>query len=742
MGAGAWLLVAVLVAACGKPPAETATAPSLDDTWPEAPAPGFVRDVVFITIDTLRADALGFAGNREVETPALDRLAAGGWVFDRAYGHSVMTLPSHANLLTGQLPYQHGVRDNAGFALPKDVPTAAEAFAAAGFRTAAFVAAFPLDARFGLDRGFEVYDDSYREGSTRGFAIAERSGDEVVQAASSWWQEHEGARRFLWVHLYEPHAPYEPPPELAARYATNPYLGEVAATDLYVGQLLDVIVPEPPAVDVLIVVTSDHGEALGDHGEKTHGLFAYGATLEIPLVLWAEPLRPARIQAPVGHIDILPTLLEAAGLESETMPDLAGRSLWRSPAGARGGRGAPPRLEPIYFEALHTNLQRGWAPLRGVIARYPLEDSAAGELPESAGAGVARPGTGLVKYISLPIEERYDLLTDPAEARNLHAEDDVAAELASLLPVESEWPPAAGAVTEEERRTLQSLGYLSASGGAPSPASYSREDDPKVLVELDALIQEFSEAYQLGRLERAEELARDVVSRRPQMAIGYANLAQVLLDRGKVDEALAVMIRAERDLLAPVSLHRQLALTLAEVGRAADGARLMERHAESTDPDTLNVLGLVLAEAGAPARAREVLLRSIALDERNPLARQNLALTAVHVGNWRLAEEESRFALALNPDLALSWNYLGLALFNQSQVEEALDAWQRAVELDPGDLDLLYNLGTVAAGSGRSDLARPALERFLREASTPRERARYSSDLTIARSLLAELDVR
>ncbi len=707
--------------------------------WPEGPEPGFARDVVLVTIDTLRADALGFAGNAQADTPRLDELAASGWVFDRAYGHSVMTLPSHANLLTGQLPYQHGVRDNAGFVLPGAVPTAAEAFAAAGFRTAAFVAAFPLDARYGLDRGFEVYDDSYPEGSTRGFAVAERSGAEVVRAAADWWRRHGGERRFQWVHLYEPHAPYEPPQPLADRFVENPYLGEVAAVDLYMGRLLEVVAPEGAVSEALIVVTSDHGEALGEHGEKTHGLFAYEETLAVPLVVWAERLTPARIGAPVRHVDILPTMLEAAGIATDAMPDLAGRSLWRTPAGVAGIHGAHPGTEPVYFEALHTNLQRGWAPLRGVIAPYPLEGPDAAQPPDGDEAGAAGSGTRLLKYIALPIPERYDLLADPAEARNLHAEDGVAAELASLLPAESEWPPSAGSVTEGERRALQSLGYLSTAGGAPTQGDYDRDDDPKELVELDSLIQDFSEAYQDGRLEAAEQLARDVVSRRPQMAIGYSNLAQVLLDRGKVDEALELMIRAERELAAPVSLERQLALTLAEVGRAPEAVRLMERHADSRDPDTLNVLGLVLAEAGAPARARDVLLRSVEVDERNPLARQNLALAAYHAGDWRLCEEESRLALALNPELPLSWNYLGIALFNQRRTGEAIDAWRRAVELDPGDLDLLYNLGSVAASSGRSELAREALERFVREASSPGLRGRYAADVVTARSLLSRL---
>ena len=724
MPRGCVLWTILLLAACqSAPDRESATVARQPVSWPEAPGPGFARDVVLVTIDTLRADALGFAGNREAETPHLDGLAASGWVFEQAHGHSVMTLPSHANLLTGQLPFQHGVRDNAGFVLPEGVATAAEAFAGAGFRTAAFVAAFPLDARYGLDRGFEVYDDSYPEGATRGFSVAERSGAEVVAGAIAWWRQHQDERRFLWVHLYEPHAPYEPPEPFAGRFAGALYLGEVAASDAYVGRLLADVAPAGAPSNVLVVVTSDHGEALGDHGEDTHGLFAYEATLAVPLLFWSEALEEARVETPVRHIDVLPTMLEAAGVDGASMPDIAGRSLWQAPAPGIAGADAS---DATYFEALHTNLQRGWAPLRGVIAPVRFE----------AGSG----GERLLKYVSLPLPELYDLRADAAEARNLRESNPAAlAELAALLPGESVWPPAAGAVNEDERRALQSLGYLSSSGGARLPRTYGEQDDPKRLVELDRLIQTYSEAYQDGRLERAEALARAMIERRPQMGLGYFSLAQTLLDLGRTEEALRVMIDAERRQLAPLTLQRQLALTLSQVGRHRDAARLMERHADSRDPDTLNVLGLVLAEAGETVRAREVLLRSLEADGRNPEARQNLALTALHERDWPLGEREARTALELNSGLSLAWNYLGIALFNQGRVGEAIDAWQQSVELDPGDLDILYNLATVAAGAGRPEVAKPALERFVREASAPERSGRFAADIVAARSLLRSL---
>jgi len=345
----------------------------------------------------------------------------------------------------------------------------------------------------------------------------------------------------------------------------------------------------------------------------------------------------------------------------------------------------------------------------------------------------------MLKYVSLPRPELYDRGADPAEARNLHAaEREAATALAELLPTESEWPPAAGAVSEEERRALQSLGYLSSSGGVSLPRAYGEEDDPKSLVDVDRMIQDYSVAYQAGRLEEAEALARRMIERRPGMGLGYANLAQVLLDQGRIEEALRLMIDAERRSLASPFLERQLALTLAQVGRAQDAVRLMERHVRSTDPDALDVLGLVLAEAGQSARAREVLSRSLEIDERNPRARQNLALAALHEADWPLCEREARAALALNPALPLSWNYLGIALFNQRRTDEAIQAWLRSVALDPGDLDVLFNLANVAARSGRADIARPALERYVKEASVPSLGDRHAAELAVARGPEAE----
>ncbi|MGZ7080514.1 MAG: sulfatase, partial [Thermoanaerobaculia bacterium] len=311
-------------------------------------------DVILITIDTLRADALGFAGNTRVKTPFLDSLAARGIVFTNAHAHNVVTLPSHTNILTGLYPYQHGIRDNAGFKLDAKHATIGAMMKRAGYATAAFVSAFPLDSRFGLNAGFDVYDDRYREASDPlDFVVQERPAEETIAAARRWYEAAGRQRKFLFLHLYDPHAPYAAPPPYREEYHDAPYLGEVAYVDDQLGKFLTPILATYP--NTLVIITGDHGEALGDHGEQTHGLFAYEATLTVPLLIVDPKGKPRKDARYVRHIDLVPTILARVG--SAIPAGLPGRSLLQADNSA----------VPSYFESLSASLNRGWAPLVGVI---------------------------------------------------------------------------------------------------------------------------------------------------------------------------------------------------------------------------------------------------------------------------------------------------------------------------------------------------------------------------------------
>ena len=647
-------------------------------------------DIVLVTIDTWRADAAGFAGNAAVKTPFLDGLANRGVVFTNAHAHNVVTLPSHANILTGLNPYQHGVRENAGYVLDESVETVAERLRAAGYATGAFVGAFPLDARFNLDQGFDVYDDNYGKGrASSDFVLQERGAGAVLEAAAAWWRGAAGRKRFLWVHLYDPHAPYTPPEPFAGQYRGQPYLGEVAAVDdalaRHLGPLLD--------GQTTVIVTADHGEALGDHGELTHGLFTYEATLKVPLLVVAPGLAARRESAYARHIDIAPTILQRAAVTAA----LPGQSLLQ-----------PLQSADTYFEALSASLNRGWAPLTGIIR-------------------------GDLKFIDLPLSELYDLRGDPAEAKNLYAERrrDSTAARAELRKVQVA-PSEGRSVSAEEAARLRSLGYMI---GA-SATNVTAADDPKNLVHIDAKIHRIIELHQQGKGDAAVTLAREVVREQPRMASGQELLAFVLQESERVPEAIDVLQTLVRSGQASASAKSQLAKLLTETGRAPEALQILTPLATgSSDPDIINAYGIALSEAGRLGDAAAQFRRAIDLDPNNAPAWQNLGIAALRGNDVRAAEEHLTRALQLNPRLPLALNTLGVVYVRKGDPERAAQAWKSSFAIDRRQYDALYNLGLLSAQRGQRDEARGALAEFARIAPP----ARYSREIANARRALEAL---
>lgn len=667
-----------------------------------APAAG---DLVLITLDTLRADALGFAGNDKVSTPTMDRLAREGRIFPHAHAHNVVTLPSHANILTGLNPYQHGVRDNEGYRLADDIPTLATVLAEEGYATGAFVSAYPLDSSFGLARGFDTYDDHFSAGGRDDqFSMAQRRGDDAVERALAWWSTTP-APRFLWLHLYDPHAPYDAPEPFASRYRETPYLGEVAATDHYLTPLLSPFFAAATAAP-WVVLTSDHGEALGDHGELTHGLFAYEATLAVPLVLWGPGIEPGIDRRPARHIDIFSTVLDLMGIEAPPTPS-------RLADNQRHGRSlvAPPAASThTYFEALSASLNRGWAPLYGLIRDHQ-------------------------KLIVLPLPELYDLPNDPAEQLNLvRRERRRAAELRDALPPRSQvWPDDDGrSATAAASEALQSLGYLG--GDAEVRQDYGPADDPKNLVALDRKLHQAIDLYSRRRLQEALRLTAEIIAERPTMGLGQSLHAQTLLQAGRRQEALQAMLAARRLDAANPPLLRQLGLTFSELGRHGEALEVLEPLAAAEDLRSIQALALALSEAG---RQEEAQGRLMALDAGDGDAKtaEVLSLIALRRERWPEAERWARRGVDLDPSLPRAHNNLGVALARRGDMGGAVDAWQQAVDLDPTLYDALYNLGTQALTLERHDQARRALERFVAEAPE----ASYEQDLRRARVLLRRL---
>lgn len=665
----------------------------------QRPAPAVARpDVVLVTIDTLRADATGFSGNAQASTPLLDQLAAAGTVFTDTHAHSVVTLPSHTNILTGLYPYQHGVRENSGFRLAENVPTLATLLHDAGYSTAAFVAAFPLDSRFGLNRGFDVYDDHYPLGADpEHFEMAQRRGDEVVAAAVAWWKKTapaQGRPRFLWVHLYDPHAPYTPPEPFASRFRGNPYLGEVAAADSFLTPLLAPFLAghERPA---LLVVTADHGESLGEHGEATHGIFAYEATLKVPLMLWGDGVGAGRDERAAFHVDIVPTVLQRLGLPAPAA--LPGHSLL-----------APPVVTAAYFEALSTSLNRGWAPLRGALRSQR-------------------------KFIELPVPELYDLVADPKELRNLFDSDRrTAGELRQLLATEQPWPPRKGKVTNEEATRLRNLGYIT--GGPRAPGAFTAADDPKNLIAVDAFLQESVQRYSSGDYAGAAAAARQAIAVRPE-AEAYTDLAIALRQLERGPEAVAALRQAMAAGLDTEQVRRALGLTLSELGKAREALAVLRPLAASEEAESVNALGVALVDAGDFAAAEALLRAQLVRTPNDPKTNENLAIAVLHAGRAGEARDLLRTLLARYPQLPISWNTLGVALYQTGDAAGALAAWQRAVALDARQFDALFNTGLVAVEAHQPQVARAALQRFA-DTAPPQ---RFKNDIERARGLLAKL---
>jgi arylsulfatase A-like enzyme/Tfp pilus assembly protein PilF len=637
------------------------------------------RNVLIVTIDTLRADALGSYGGGS-PTPNLDRLSASGARFDAAHAHAVVTLPSHASIMSGTYPYEHGVRDNTGYRFSPKQPTIATLLEDQGFATGAFIGGFPLDRRFGLNAGFDTYDD--RLGSPSGDDVErERPADAVIASANEWIAQQQG-KWFAWVHLYDPHATYTPPREFVD--PASPYSGEVRWTDHALGALFGGLESQPR--DTLIIVTADHGESLGDHGELTHGIFAYEAVLRVPLIIAEaratgdDPPAGVTVLAPVRHVDLLPTVLDAIGAPAAA--GLAGASLRPLIDGGDDDERAS------YFEAMSSALTRGWAPLRGVVA-------------------------GRAKYIDLPIPELYDLAADPRESENLAERESARAhEMFQRLRAFDVAPPArAQAETSETIERLRSLGYISG-GAADVRETYTEADDPKRLIELEQLLQRATEAQRQGRATEAIEIYEHVIARRADTEDAYRKLALVYWRQGRPAEAIATLERALKSGVTQSEVRIKLAEYLAQSGQPARAIELLEATA-GEDPDALIALGNAYTLAGRVPEALATFQRLLALDPSNALVYENMGAAQLRRRDFPAAERSLRRAIELDGHRAGAHTALGVLLAETGRRVEAIDAWRRAVTIDPGELNALFNLTVNLVEAGRPDEAREYGERFI-----------------------------
>ena len=603
--------------------------------------------MLLVTIDTLRADHVGCYGHKEASTPTIDALAGRGVRFETAVAHAPLTGPSHASILTGQIPLGHGFRNNSGFTLSPQVRTAAEDFRQTGYRTAAFVSGFPLDRRFGFDRGFDTYDDHLPKGNDRRRTpYVERFADATTDAALRWLATPSptgsASRWFLWVHYYDPHAPYEPPGDLAERYRQAPYDGEIAFVDRQLARLLHALEVANETARTVVIVTADHGESLGEHGEGTHGVFVYDATLRVPWVMAGPQIPAGQVSRTVARsIDVLPTLADYAGLPR--LSDVDGRSL--RPA-ADGHEMADA---PSYAESLYPELELGWAPL------YAWR-------------------VGGLKFIKAPRPELYDLASDASETTNrIDAQHARANELARTLDEAVSrvpQPVAARSVDPETAARLRALGYVSG-GGSTRPAGAAQRD-PKDGIRL------------LPHLNRGMSTART----EPDVAI----------------QELTAVLKEDPGLLMA---RRTRAVAYAAAGKpdlAIADLRALDRDGQLTPEDAV-VLGDNLRSAGRLEEAALILGRSV---RENPTLAQpliSLAEVRIHEGNYADATALCERVLTLAPDHIEALRRLGDLALIKNDLGTAATRYSRILDLDPTDVSAMTKLGVVRMRTGRADEA-------------------------------------
>ena len=634
-------------------------------TTPAAPVK---PDVVLITIDTLRADHLRCYGDSQIETPNIDSLARESARFTEAFTPVPITLPAHSAIMTGSYPMATGMHDFSGNKLPAEAATLARVLRDHGYQTAAFVSAAVLDSRFGLNSGFDTYYDHFdfsRLDETN-LDLTRRPGNETMDAALGWLRDHAGSASvsaegpakpfFLWVHLYDPHYPYTPPEPYATRYRGRPYDGEIAFADAQVGRLEAGLKGRGLWDHSLVVVAGDHGEGLGEHGEKTHGFFIYNSTLHVPLLIRAPAAAPRVVAASVSLVDVMPTVLQA--LKIPVPPSVQGKSLLSLALGETNTSSSI-----LYAETYLPLLHFGWSQLRGFQSR------------------------GL-KYIDAPRPELYDTRSDPHELRNLYvARQALGRELHDELYSDvGRLTAAQGSATAEKELTdpalldrLRSLGYMAVSSGTFVESNGKALADPKDRIQTYDLFSDAMSDGQHGRYQQSlDKLAEAEKSDPSSMPIQYLEA----LDYYRLKDYSQAVAKFQ----AALALDPKFALCQYYLGLA---------QMESGDLD------------GATASFE----RALQLDTTNFEAAFDLG--ALYLRRDRVDDAARAFerATEIKPDFARAYEALGEVYLYQKRPQDAASALERAVQIQPGFAKAHYNLGRAFEALGQTADAEREFER-------------------------------
>jgi len=657
-------------------------------------------NVLLITLDTTRADRLGCFGYHAALTPQLDRLSAGGVRFEQAYSSAPLTCPSHSTILTGLQPPQHGVRLNGASKLKRDVPTLATRLRAEGYQTGAFIAAFVLDSRFGLDKGFDAYDDdmtgAYRD--TAGEELMRyRPGERVTDDALAWLEKRGDSPFFCWVHLYDPHQPYHAHAELGDTHLAgqSSYDAEVAYMDIQVGRLLTFLDLHDLREKTLVIAVGDHGEGLGDHEEQTHGYMLYDSTLRVPLIISCPGVLPngRRVGDLVPVADLMPTVLDVVGAS------LSAGDTDRSFKRALLGKLFDPR--PVYAET-ESPAEFGWASQQALI-------------------------TEKWKYIRTPCEELYERQADPLEHRNVaEMHPDVVQWMDwALATIEDGMPPSESEVvrlSEAEQQHLAALGYI-----APVPREMSTSQpikdlpdmkDRLAVVNLDCVRVALLAA---GRMQEAVDCCTQMARMAPESIIVQVRLANALSQAGRLEEAIEAYQRIlgmQPDL---ISAMIDMGMALARMGKL-DEAQARFEQALDLEPDNAHAhskMGGLMIDLGRLEDAGSQLTEAIRLDPQLPEAQYNMGRLCTLKKQYSQASSHYQQALLLQPDRLDALNNLAWLLATHSgldtpEVGGAVRLAERACQLtDYQQPSVMDTLAAALASAGDFEHAVSIAERAL-----------------------------
>jgi arylsulfatase A-like enzyme/Tfp pilus assembly protein PilF len=657
------------------------------------------KNILLITIDTLRADRLSCYSSDHVKTPNIDALAGKSTVFTRAFAHTSTTLPSHTNILLGMTPLYHGVHDNLNFKVGDEYLTLAEHLKKEGYATGAFVGAFPLDARFGLSQGFDTYDGDFGLTVSGKVVSAERPAEVVVNRALEWLNKQKSPW-FLWVHCYDPHDPYEPPEPYRSQYKSSPYDGEVAYVDSVMEKLFQYLEDQNLMEKTVIAFTGDHGESLGEHGEITHGYLAYNSAIWIPMFLFNPGMKPQVIHQNVSHIDLFPTICDILNIERPTF--LQGISLLPSMKGKKLGR------RSIYFESLLPFYDLGWAPIRGLIQDHD-------------------------KFIDSPIPELYDLEKDFAETKNLAKTNELDAyrkELNELIQIQK---PEEGLESERkiDRTTLErlkSLGYVGDYLG-DRKRTFRAEDDVKVLLPYHNKSVEAFKLWNEGKAYEGIELLKEIITEKKNISSAYSNLASIYKSQGRLIDAIQVLRLGLESLPDSYMIFSSYVDYLSEAGQwdeiiSVFGA--MTYNQLEFDPVIWNQVGAAYAKIGDFENAKQFCQRAVAIDDTFPISYSNLGMIHFNIFNLTTNPEELvsarkqyEKAIELDPQISAAQDGLGLVCLYQEDYEKAIHHFELAFQLQPDFNHVLYNLGVAHLKKGDKTKALSYFNKFKGSPSYP-----------------------